>query len=147
MSKLSHTTELRVRYAETDQMGVVYYANYYVWMEVARSEFVRSIGVEYSRMEQGEGLLLAVVESNCRYLRPARYDDLIAIETTVGEVTPRIVEFVYEMRNQLTGDFLAKGSTKHIWLNRDWRPERLPQPYLGLLRGAAGLEDTPNHDS
>lgn len=135
---LRHETGLRVRYAETDKMGVVYYANYYIWMEVARSEFVRELGVEYKHLEDNEGLLLAVIESNCRYLRPAHYDQEIAITTSLGELTHRIVEFVYQISSADTAQILAKGSTKHMWLNRQWKPARLPDPYLDRLRQAAG---------
>lgn len=139
---LRHQTQLRVRYAETDKMGVVYYANYYIWMEVARSEFVRELGVEYKHVEDNEGLLLAVIESSCRYLRPAHYDQEITIETSLGEVTHRIVEFVYEIRAAATGQVLAKGATKHMWLNREWKPARLPDRYLDKLREAADPQTT-----
>ena len=80
---MSQQTRLRVRYAETDQMGVVYYANYLVWMEVGRVECVRALGLQYKDLEQSEGLFLSVVESNCRYLYPARYDQEISVETSV----------------------------------------------------------------
>src|SRR5947209_20267550 len=95
-SSQKHETHLRVRYAETDQMGVVYYANYYVWMELGRVELVRSLGMNYKELEDNEGLLLAVIESTCRYLRPARYDQEITVVTSVGEFTHRVVEFTYE---------------------------------------------------
>jgi acyl-CoA thioester hydrolase len=135
-SPSKHETHLRVRYAETDQMGVVYYANYYIWMELGRVELVRSLGMNYKELEDKEGLLLAVIESNCRYLRPARYDQQITVVTTVAEFTHRIVEFTYEIRNSADGEVLAKGTTKHMWLNRDWRPTRLPDKYMEILQGA-----------
>jgi acyl-CoA thioester hydrolase len=136
-SPFKHETRLRVRYAETDQMGVVYYANYYIWMEVGRVEFVRALGMEYKTLEDREGLFLAVIESNCRYLRPARYDQDITVETSVGEITHRLLEFQYEIRDTASGEVLAKGITKHMWLNREWRPARLPEPYLETLHKAA----------
>jgi acyl-CoA thioester hydrolase len=126
-------TRLRVRYAETDQMGVVYYANYYVWMEIGRVELVRSLGMNYKSLEESEGLFLAVIESNCRYLRPARYDQEIIIDTEVASTTPRIVEFKYRILSEDPEQLLAEGSTKHMWLSRDWRPARLPERYMSLL--------------
>jgi acyl-CoA thioester hydrolase len=112
-------------------MGVVYYANYYVWMEIGRVEFVRSRGVSYKDLEEGEGLLLAVIESQCRYLSPARYDQEIVIETSVASANSRVVEFAYEIKSPER--LLAKGSTRHMWLNREWRPANLPAQYLAKL--------------
>src|SRR5579862_743685 len=84
-------TRLRVRYAETDQMGVVYYANYLIWMEVGRVEFCRAQGIRYRDMEAGDGILLVVAEANCRYLAPARYDDEVRISTTLTSANPRMI--------------------------------------------------------
>src|SRR3989442_12818957 len=94
----SHHTRLRVRYAETDQMGVVYYANYLVWMEVARVEFCKALGFRYKEMELEDGVLLAVVEAQCRYLYPARFDEEVIVATRVSEVNSRLVSFSYQMR-------------------------------------------------
>src|SRR2546426_85588 len=94
----SHHTRLRVRYAETDQMGVVYYANYLVWMEVARVEYCKSVGFSYEEMEREDGIFLAVAEANCRYLYPARFDQEVTIETTLSGAHPRMVKFAYQMR-------------------------------------------------
>src|ERR1700678_1074978 len=93
----SHETRFRVRYAETDKMGVVYYANYLVWMEVGRAEFCRASGIQYRDMEVDDGILLAVVDAHCRYIRPARYDDEIAVKTRVANASRRAVEFHYEI--------------------------------------------------
>lgn len=128
-----HRTSVRVRYAETDQMGVVYYANYYVWMEIGRVEFVRSRGVDYNDLEQKEGLFLAVIESQCRYKGPARYDQEITIDTWIASANSRMVEFAYEMRVQGADRIIAKGCTRHMWLNRDWRRADLPAKYIALL--------------
>ena len=84
-----------MRYAETDQMGVVYYANYLIWMEIGRSEYCRAAGVEYKDMESGDGIRLAVVEAHCRYLQPARYDDEIAVKTWIARANRRMIEFHY----------------------------------------------------
>lgn len=129
-----HETRLRVRYAETDQMGVVYYANYLVWMEIGRVELVRSRGFRYKDLEQAEGLYLSVIEVNCRYLHPARYDQEIVVHTDVTKSSSRIVEFGYEIRAVEPDRLLAEGSTRHIWLNREWRPARLPERYSRILQ-------------
>ncbi len=120
----THQTSFRVRYAETDQMGVVYYANYFVWMEIGRSEYCRSAGVRYRDMELEEGLLLAVVGANCRYLSPARYDDEITVTTSIAEANRRIVEFHYEIACGPRS--VASGHTRHIFLHRDMSPASLP---------------------
>lgn len=128
-----HETRFRVRYAETDQMGVVYYANYLVWMEIGRVELVRSRGFDYKHLEDTEGLYLSVIEARCRYLYPARYDQEIGVQTEVVKSTSRVIEFAYEIRSAEPDRVLAKGSTRHIWLNREWRPARLPERYRGAL--------------
>ena len=130
----THESRFRVRYAETDQMGVVYHANYLVWMEIGRVEFYRAAGLTYRTMEQ-DGIMLAVVDVHCRFRAPARYDDEIAVETGIAEATPRMVRFRYEIRNAATGQRLATGETKHIFCNRDLKPARLPTKYRALFRG------------
>ncbi len=125
-------TTLRVRYAETDQMGVVYYANYLVWMEVARVDYCRSAGFNYKDMEVDDGILLAVAESHCRYLSPAHFDDEVSIATSVSEANQRFVTFDYEMT--CDSRRLATGQTRHIFLNREFRPVRLPTKYSALLK-------------
>jgi acyl-CoA thioester hydrolase len=120
-------TRLRVRYAETDQMGVAYYANYLIWMEVGRVEFCRSSGIRYRDME-ADGFLLAVAEANCRYLAPARYDDEIVISTTLGNPSPRMPRFDYAIADA-GGRKLATGFTKHVWCGSDFRPKKLPEQY------------------
>jgi acyl-CoA thioester hydrolase len=127
--KVSYETRLRVRYAETDQMGVVYYANYLVWMEVGRVELVRALGLPYKVMEETAGLYLAVTEACCRYLAPARYDQEIVVNTEVTKSTPRVIEFSYRIRSAEPERLLAEGFTQHMWLNREWRPTRLPDEY------------------
>jgi acyl-CoA thioester hydrolase len=128
---ISHSTVIRVRYAETDQMGVVYYANYLVWMEVARVEYCKAIGFRYKDMEQDDGILLAVAESHCRYVSPARFDDEVTVVITVPEANRRLVTFDYEM--SCDGRRLAVGRTKHIFLSREFRPVRLPEKYLAMF--------------
>jgi acyl-CoA thioester hydrolase len=128
-----HEARLRVRYAETDQMGVVYHANYLVWMEIGRVELVRSLGIAYKDLEEKEGLCLAVIEANCRYLHPARYDQEIIVETEVANATARTVEFAYRIRSADPDRLLAQGSTKHMWLDQNFRPTRLPERYHAAL--------------
>jgi len=134
---ITHETRFRVRYAETDQMGVVYYANYLVWMELGRAELCRAIGIRYKDMEETDGILLAVVDAHCRYLHPARYDQEIAVETSIGSANRRMVEFRYEIREAGLNQQLASAETKHIFLGRDMKPVKLPQkyyPFFGILK-------------
>ena len=131
----SHETLVRVRYAETDQMGVVYYANYLVWMEVARVELCKSLGFRYRDMELEDGVLLAVIEAHFRYLHPARFDEEVIVETRIAEANSRLVEFAYEMRLADSGRNLATGSTRHIFCNREMKRVRLPEKY----RAAFGI--------
>ena len=130
---MKHQTRVRVRYAETDQMGVVYYANYLVWMEIGRVELVRAIGVNYKELEQTEGLFLAVVDSHCRYLSPARYDQEVEVETSLVHASPRTIDFGYQFRTLDPAHAIARGTTRHVWLNREMRVSRLPQQYLSIL--------------
>src|SRR5215467_10053553 len=125
----THKTRVRVRYAETDQMGVVYYANYLVWMEVGRVEYCKASGFNYRDMEMEDGVMLAVAEARCRYSFPARFDDEVVVETWVAAASPRMVTFAYEMRLATDGKKLAAGETRHIFCNRDLRPCRMPEKY------------------
>jgi acyl-CoA thioester hydrolase len=130
-------TTLRVRYAETDQMGVVYYANYFIWMELGRVEYCRAIGFRYRDMEEQDGILLAVIDARCRYRRPARYDDEVTVRTQVSSASRRGVEFTYEML--VREEPVASGSTKHMFLGRDFRPASLPEKYHGLFGIVSGV--------
>ncbi len=115
-------------------MGVVYHANYLIWMEIGRVELVRSRGFNYKDLEQTEELFLTVVEAKCRYRSPARYDQQIIVQTEVVSANPRLIEFGYQILSADSDCILATGSTRHIWLNREWRPTRLPAGYSELLR-------------
>ena len=119
------TTTLRVRYAETDQMGVVYYANYLVWFEVARTDLLRNKGWSYRAME-ASGVVLPVIEAQCHYRRPARYDDVMEIRTDARLLSPVRMEFRYEVTVQGVPGVVAFGHTIHAALGRDGRPCRLP---------------------
>lgn len=137
----AHETRIRVRYAETDQMGVVYYANYLVWMEVGRVEYCKACGFNYKEMELEDGVFLAVAEARCRYASPARFDEEVIIRTWVDEANPRMARFGYEMRRAGDGRKLATGETKHIFLGRDLRPCRMPEKYRAkFATDAAGTD-------
>ena len=124
-----HETRVRVRYAETDQMGVVYYANYIVWMEVGRVDYCKSIGFSYQKMEEEDGVLLAVTGVHCRYVYPARFDQELVIRTWIKQAHARMVTFGYEMRLADGGRVVATGETKHVFCGRDLKPVRLPNKY------------------
>jgi acyl-CoA thioester hydrolase len=128
-----HQTQVRVRYAETDQMGVVYYANYFVWMELGRSELCRSIGLRYKEMEETDGIYLVVVEATCRYHFPARYDEEVVVHTSITESRPKVLRFSYEMTSAETGRKLASGSTVHVYCGPDMRPCKLPEKYKDVF--------------
>lgn len=118
-------TTLRVRYAETDRMGVVYYANYLVWFEVARADLLRALGWTYREMEES-GVSLPVIEARCEYRAPARYDDEIVIRTEGWLRSPVRMEFAYRISRKADGVVSAEGMTMHAALGNDGRPCRLP---------------------
>jgi acyl-CoA thioester hydrolase len=119
------TSTLRVRYAETDKMGVVYYANYFVWFEVARADLLRTLGWSYREMEAA-GVSLPVIEAQCQYSRPARYDDELDIRTEGRLLSPIRMEFTYEVRVRPEGAVAASGRTVHASLDAGGRPCKLP---------------------
>ena len=119
------TTTVRVRYAETDQMGVVYYANFFVWFEVARADLLRTLGWTYREME-ASGVRLPVIEAHCEYHRPARYDEEIEIRTEGRLCSPVRMEFRYDVVLKASAESVATGRTVHAALGLDGRPCRLP---------------------
>jgi acyl-CoA thioester hydrolase len=121
----SSVTRLRVRYAETDKMGVVYYANYFVWFEVARTDLLRALGWSYREMEHA-GVSLPVIDARCEYKRPARYDDEIEVRTTGRMLSPIRMQFDYEVVRVDDGSVAACGHTIHAALDPAGRPCRLP---------------------
>jgi acyl-CoA thioester hydrolase len=122
-------TTIRVRYAETDQMGIVYYGNYLTWFEVGRVELCRQLGFEYKEMETEDDSFIVVAEAQCRYKRPARFDDLLTIRTRVVESLRRTIRFGYEVHNQASGELIATGETVHVICDRAGRPKTLPEKY------------------
>lgn len=127
------STRFRVRYAETDQMGVVYYANYFVWFEIGRTDYIRQRGFAYRDMETEEGLYIVVAEAKCRYKAPARYDDEIEVRTCLRGMRRRVLIFGYEIRRPATDELLAEGETVHVITDRDGRPRALPDKYREIL--------------
>ena len=131
-------TRLRVRYAETDQMGVVYHSNFIIWFEVGRVEMMRELGFTYSEMEQQDGAHLAVVDVRCRYKSPARYDDLVVIRTHLMKVRDSLLHFGYEIAREQDGAVLAEGESVHMVLNSHFKRIRMSERYLPSFRKAAG---------
>lgn len=126
---IENQTRIRARYAETDQMGVVYYANYFVWMEVARVEYCRALGFEYRDMERDAGTVLAVLEASCKYRSPAYFDEPVEILCKCVETKSRTIRFAYEMRREDDRTLLASGETLHAVVNKEGRTVRLPERY------------------
>ncbi len=123
-----HEAKLRVRFAETDQMGVVYHSNYLIWMEVGRVEYCRAAGMRYRDMDAA-GVQLTVVETHCRYIAPARYDDEVIVRTWIEQVNARMVLFGYELSEAESNTILATGVTKHFFCGKEGRPRKLPAEY------------------
>jgi acyl-CoA thioester hydrolase len=132
------TTQVRVRYAETDQMGIVYYANYLVWFEIGRVELLRSMGLAYSQLETDHQCILPVVEATCRYRSPARYDDEILIETRPSLVRGSVIKFGYRLlRKGQAGEeptLLAEGETVHVVCDDQLNKKPLPAEHEAALR-------------
>jgi acyl-CoA thioester hydrolase len=126
-------TRFRVRYAETDKMGIVYYANYFVWMEIGRTDYCKSAGFSYRDMEK-EDANMAVADASCRYIAPARYDDEILVRTTIERLNRRLITFAYSIFNAETGEALAEGKTVHITVDKHGRKSAIPHKYLALLQ-------------
>ncbi|HXR38746.1 MAG TPA: thioesterase family protein [Terracidiphilus sp.] len=132
------TTEVRVRYAETDQMGIVYYANYMVWFEIGRVELLRSLGLAYSQLETDHQCILPVIEATCRYKSPARYDDRILIETRPSLLRGSVIKFAYRvLRKSADGEeptLLAEGETVHVVCDDQLNKKPLPPQHEAALR-------------
>ena len=120
---------IRVRYAETDQMGVAYHANYFVWFEVGRVELCRQLGFEYRKMEEEDDSFIVVAKASCRYKRPARFDDVLTVRTRVAGWQRRTILFGYEVFNQHSGELIATGETLHVICDRLGRPKSMPVKY------------------
>jgi len=134
-------TRLRVRYAETDQMGVVYHSNHFIWFEVGRVELLRQLGFSYRDMESQDNCFIAVAEAKCRYRAPARYDEEVIVRTQLLNVRESVVHFGYELRRAGDGALLAEGETTHIVTNEDMKIAELPEKYMTAFRRALGKPD------
>jgi acyl-CoA thioester hydrolase len=137
----AHTATIRVRYAETDQMGVVYYANYFVWFEIGRVELMRALGFEYRELEEQDQCYLPVVEAKCRYKAPARYDDVLTLETRVLNQRTSMIRFGYRLLRQKPNEaeeqepaLLAEGETVHVVVDRAMQKTALPERFAAALR-------------
>ena|SRR5438067_3323 len=126
--------DVRISYSETDRMGVIYYANYLVFFERGRTEFLRSLGKRYRDLEENEGVFLPAMDARVEYLHPGRYDDLIKVRTFISELGGAHITFRYEISLAETGQLIAAGSSKHVVVNRAWKPIRIPAALRTLLQ-------------
>ena len=135
LAKIVNITSYRVIYGDTDQMGVVYYANYLRWFEKGRSEFLRQVGLPYSAIEK-QGFNFPVVEVSCRYAQSARYDDVIRIETELTEVGRAALAFSYRILRETDGCVLATGATRHASIDNSGRVTRIPKTLLDSIKAS-----------
>lgn len=131
-------TRLRVRYAETDQMGVVYHSNFVIWFEVGRVELLRQLGFTYQQMEIADDCHLPVVDLRCRYKAPAHYDEEIVVRTSFKNIRESLIHFGYEVLRATDGTLLAEGETTHIVADRNMKKRALPEKYLQVFYRALG---------
>jgi acyl-CoA thioester hydrolase len=136
--KAVNETRLRVRYAETDQMGVVYHSNHLIWFEVGRVELLRQMGFSYRDMEREDGRFIAVAEVACRYRAPVYYDEEVLVRTRLKGVRESVVVFSYELLRADDGTLLAEGETTHIVTDSNMKIVALPEKYLQVFRAALG---------
>ncbi len=129
-------TRIRVRYAETDQMGVVYHSNYFIWFEVGRVELMRQLGFTYKDMEREDGCYIAVVDARCRYKAPARYDDEILIRTRLKNVRESLIHFAYQALRASDQLLLAEGETTHIVIDAEMMRRSIPEKYMAVFKTA-----------
>ena len=135
-----YETRFRVRYAETDQLGVVYHSNYIIWFEVGRVEMLRQMGFTYREMEKDDDTHIVVVDVRCRYKMPARYDDLICVRTSLLNVRDSLLHFGYEVVRDSDQMLLAEGETVHLVVGADMKRMPLPEKYRTPFLQAAGRE-------
>ena len=136
MSGVSRS-QVRVRYAETDQMGVVYHANYLVWFEIGRVELMRAMGFPYKLMESEDDCYIVVGEARCRYHRPARYDELLRVRTRIAQAGNRVIKYSYQLLRDSDSTLLATGETTHVICGKNGKPKQLPEKYRSKFRALA----------
>jgi len=134
-------TRIRVRYAETDQMGIVYHSNHFVYFEVGRVELLRQLGFTYKEMEIQDECHIAVVDARCRYKAPVLYDDEVLVRTHLKNVREKMIHFGYELVRANTGELLAEGETTHIVADAQMKPRALPEKYMKVFREAVHKAD------
>ncbi len=139
-------SRLRVRYAETDQMGVVYHANHFIWFEIGRVEYMRQLGFTYRDMEREHDCFIPVVDARCRYKSPARYDDEIIVRTHLKNVRESVIHFGYELVRAGDGELLAEGETTHMIIDAKMKAAALPPNILRVFREAAGKQGLVSSD-
>jgi acyl-CoA thioester hydrolase len=135
-------SRIRVRYAETDQMGVVYHSNYFIWFEVGRVELMRQLGFTYREMERADGCFIAVVDARCRYKAPARYDEEIIIRTHLKNVRESLIHFGYQAVRASDATLLAEGETTHIVIDAKMARRPIPEKYMAVFRDAVLVRGT-----
>ena len=128
-----HETEIRVRYAETDKMGIVHHSNYLIWFEAGRSDLCRARGFSYKEMEENDNALMVVAESYCRYKSPAYYEDVLTVRTRVAEIRSRSIRFIYEIFRPADGILLAEGETLHLVTDQSKKVRQIPNVYRERL--------------
>ena len=137
-NRSTHEVRLRVRYAETDRMGVVYHSNFFVWMEIGRVELMRNLGFDYKQMEIEGDCHLPVVDARCRYKSPAYYDEEIVVRTELRNLRGSLMHFGYEIMRSTDGAILAEGETTHIVVNAEMEKRQLPDRYRAAFQALAG---------
>ena len=137
-----HETEIRVRYAETDKMGIVHHSNYVIWFEAGRSDFCRARGFSYIQME-ADNAMMTVAETYVRYKSPAYYDDLLTVRTQIGEMRSRSVQFVYEIFRASDEKLIAEGETLHLVTDENNKVRTIPEVYRRLLLGETDVAAMP----
>jgi len=134
----SHEVRLRVRYAETDKMGVVYHSNFFVWMEIGRVELMRTLGFDYKQMELEDDCHLPVVDARCRYKSPVYYDEEVIVRTELRHLRQSLMRFGYEIMRQSDGTLVAEAETSHIVVNARMEKRQLPERYRAAFVALAG---------
>ena len=124
--------EVRVRYAETDKMGVAYYANYFIWFEVGRAELCRRKGFCYADLE-ALGYILVVTDAHCHYRNPARYDEVLVVRTRLKGINKRMITFAYQLTKKGSEEILAEGETRHLSIGPNGKPKSLPERFIDIL--------------
>lgn len=143
-----YETQIRVRYAETDKMGIVHHSNYLVWFELGRSEFCRARGFSYKEMEEKDNALMVVAEAYCRYKSPAYYEDVLTLRTKIAEIRSRSIRFIYEIYRPSDQILLAEGETLHLVTDENKKVRSLPQIYKEkLLAEIADPNAFPEHEA